>query len=1076
MAEQPADHEDAAQPTMTRPDHHSQAIDRPIQADKPRRGIKRWLVRLIVLGVLLLAVVIGLGPKLLSTDAGTSLIVSLVNDRVDGELTIDSLSLRWGAGQRIEGLAYSDPAKGLQASVGAIDAGEVSLWGLIRGSRKLGLITLDDADIVYTQEADQQQPDASEDADEPERADELFSLPPGLSGSIAFNHALLTYHAAGQDPTRLTLPKGSIDMPDLRDIAFDFDATLQQGVREGRVVLKGGVLNLFDPEGVVQVAKAAYELDSQIEGLSTRVLDSLATGFGIDAGLVAELLGKGEFKASAKADGTIEQMLAELRIQTRNLFVDLYQERDGDTLIASPKSSASLRLTRKAFAKLFKDSSLQLAENRVFRLSTLQMRLPTNDAGIDLDNASMKLKISADDNVVLRDEKSELIGIDGLQIRGRSDAIGKAIKFDVLATLAAKDEGGRVTREPVKAELVIGAPLVPEREIVFFSEHLPIQLADALSGQDGKLVLWLGEMLALRVDLHGKVVKDGQGKSRVVQDFTLLPEGRVNGELVGSFDRGSYALSTKDKAPIKAVLVPEAFASLMEMLSGEPGKPLLTIDKDLPVYVTLRDEQRGEVSIVTDPSRKAAKRFFIDADRTYLGATIELPATRVYDPAMGKTYELRSGTLSVSAPDLRGKAQIKADLNLWVRPNAGSAGVPALLSWQTTVADILDSDGAVPIDPAVLMQQIALDGGVALKGAPSGLFDSLLKRDGDIASIIGPIVQDLTASFTYKDGRPTGASVRLNWDDANHQPINGAWASMTPVQFDVDSDQMLTVRGGKDIDLQVKVTEAFGDRWMGKLHPVLFDAKSGDRPIKVKIDGKSFRFPLNDPTMKGARVNAQIDLGSITFGNDALLGKLLEWTGRPGERAVFSPAKVALVDGKVSYDQFGLTVGNVQLRLDGEVDLASGSIVQMAVRVPGRSLTKVFSELEGVIAPDDFLSIPMSGSIRKPEFDRRLIVREVARLATRGLIDRQKDKLFRDLFEDLGIPRNNDRQQGDDDPKPKPQVNDNAGDQAQGQGDGQAPADEPAPVKDQIRDELIDRGLDLIFGGRRDQQKQEKEE
>ncbi|MFN3167250.1 MAG: hypothetical protein ACE37H_09335 [Phycisphaeraceae bacterium] len=190
---------------------------------------------------------------------------------------------------------------------------------------------------------------------------------------------------------------------------------------------------------------------------------------------------------------------------------------------------------------------------------------------------------------------------------------------------------------------------------------------------------------------------------------------------------------------------------------------------------------------------------------------------------------------------------------------------------------------------------------------------------------------------------------------------------------------------------------------MGQLHPILFDAKSGDRPVNIKIDGGSFRFPMNDKTMKGARVEAQVDLGSVEFGDDALLGKLLRWTDHKGERAVFEPAKVTLVDGKIAYEQFDLAVGNVKLRLDGEVDLVEGEIVDMAVRVPGSSLIRVFNELEGVIPEDDYLSFPMSGPIRKPTLDQKRFNEELTRLITRGVVERQKQDLKDKLREQVGV-------------------------------------------------------------------------
>ena len=141
----------------------------------------------------------------------------------------------------------------------------------------------------------------------------------------------------------------------------------------------------------------------------------------------------------------------------------------------------------------------------------------------------------------------------------------------------------------------------------------------------------------------------------------------------------------------------------------------------------------------------------------------------------------------------------------------------------------------------------------------------------------------------------------------------------------------------------------------------------------------------------------------------------------------------------------------------------------MAVRVPGDALIRVFNELDGLIKPDDYLSIPMSGEIRKPTFDSKLIGREVARLVTRGLIDQQKDSL-KDLIEKGLGGGDKDRPNPAKDPE-KP--------------DGQEPANpkvEPEPekrIEEQIQEELIERAFDFLrrrTGGNQPNQGQPEDE
>ncbi|MEM6258686.1 MAG: hypothetical protein AAGI37_10285 [Planctomycetota bacterium] len=1040
---------DATPEPVKRADHHGSGVDHPAESTRPRKRLRRILIRamlaLLVFGVVLIA----LAPTLLSTGPGTRWLVSVLNDRLPGQVKVNDLSLSWFGGQHVVGIRYDDPGQGLVAEITAIDAGEVGLFHLLTGSRRLGTIALQDPTLTYTeQEVDETKVEPTRQVVKADKA-EPFKLPRDASGTLSVSNLTVTYVPIGREPIVLTVDQDEVRVPDLRDIGFEMTAIVRQGDKQGRLALKGDVLNLFDPDGAAQAGQAAYDIGFEIDDLPTDALDQVVSGLSdaVKPGQAVALFGEGDLTGKATVNGTIEKLKSRLSITTPKLRVELDQLTENDTLIASPESYARLDLDQDGFAALFPESGLELHKPTRVDLASIEMALPIVDKAVDWDTATASLLLKAGDNLAVVDERGELLGINDLKIVGRSESIAEKLVFKLTTMLSAVDTESNVTEEPIALDLEVYEPLEETRQIAFYSEKLPIKLADALAGQDDQLVLWLGETLELDAELQGTIVADAEGNKQVEQRFTLRPSGRVTGTVSGSFSPRRYTAETPADEPIEAVLTPEAFASLMEMLSGREGEPALTIDKDMPVFITLRDPERGAVSVTTRQDKTGIKRFYPDPDRTYLGATVELSPARVFDPRLKKTYELRGGSLTLSAPDLRGKTTIGAELDLWVRPDAGEQGVGSLLTWQTTVTDLLDTEGSMPLDGKTLMQQLAASGQMGLQNVPSGLVDSLLNRQGDLASILGPVVQEMDAGFTYKDGRPTGASVRLNWDDASGLPKPDAWASMRPAQFDIDEDQVLTVRGGEDLELEVKVSEDFGDRWMGRLHPILFDAKSGDRPVKIKIDGKSFRFPLQGEGMKGSRVEASVDLGTIEFGKQALLGKLLEWTDRPAKHAIFEPAKVSLIDGKISYSEFDLAVGKVKLRLDGEVDLSNGQIVDMAVRVPGDSLIRVFNELDGVIPPDDYLSIPMTGAIRKPEFDSKGLGREVARLITSGLIEKEKDKLRDKIREGIGL--------GDKD-RPKPD------------GDEEKPGEDGAeePAKDPVEEaagELIDGALDLIF-------------
>ena len=91
---------------------------------------------LSLLWVLLLLVVFA--PALLSTAAGRSVVEGLFNSRVNGSISIGSLSLNWLSGQAVENISLRDEAGETVLSIRSMK-NDRSLWHLLKeGGRDLG--------------------------------------------------------------------------------------------------------------------------------------------------------------------------------------------------------------------------------------------------------------------------------------------------------------------------------------------------------------------------------------------------------------------------------------------------------------------------------------------------------------------------------------------------------------------------------------------------------------------------------------------------------------------------------------------------------------------------------------------------------------------------------------------------------------------------------------------------------------------------------------------------------------------------------------------------------------------------
>ena len=92
--------------------------------------------------VLLLAGVVALLPTLLSTPPGERFALGFAETMGIDEATVDSLSLSWFGGQRVEGLVLKDAAGGIITDIELLDVPDASLWSLVVGDLDLGEVAL----------------------------------------------------------------------------------------------------------------------------------------------------------------------------------------------------------------------------------------------------------------------------------------------------------------------------------------------------------------------------------------------------------------------------------------------------------------------------------------------------------------------------------------------------------------------------------------------------------------------------------------------------------------------------------------------------------------------------------------------------------------------------------------------------------------------------------------------------------------------------------------------------------------------------------------------------------------------
>lgn len=981
----------------TRPDHHGPTVGHP--KDKRPLRWRRRLLRLTVFLLLLVVVLVVAGPKLLSTGPGTKVLLWAVNSRIDGTVDAQDVSLAWFSGLSADGVAYTSGDGMHHVTAGHIDAPDTSVWDLVRGRNTYGRVSVRDLHGLTTEPEPRKPERDPASSDNPADASSGQGNEPdgpavsrwaaGLTLDLVVDGVTWRYEAGGIEPVDVVSSRLSVGVPGGGEVRVQTDGAVKQAGESGQFEIDVTAHGLVDLYGEMQPMQADYAADVSLQQLPVDALSRFVAGRQYTNPALRYLLGSAERVSSVlggrwlaldlDAAGKLNQLNATLRVHSANLDADLVLVRDEQGLSASPDSTLHWDMTPNALAALSPASGLVMDRAVSFTSRQMVLVLPRSGDGFDWDQVEMRAVVRADD-WQMQDAEGRRIGLREFRLGVVADALGDELAVVMQSPVTLTEPGeGRSLEEDFSLTLKYAGAFSAEPVLTMRSQAVPVVLADALFGYDGMMVMWLGWALNLDATVTRQRVEQPDGTTQTSYRYGLVSSSdQISGSVDGAWAGQTLSGATAEDEAIAAVLSPEAFAWLMGMVTRDMDRPWMTVDEPMPVFVTVR-----RASVTPQRGRVGEEGAFWDASQTVIEAEIELTPAAVYDPRRDHTYELRSGTVTITPQGEPGQFDINADLELWVPPNAGAAGVMATMRMEVSGFDVADSRGGIPRDMARLREVYGADGVVSLENMPSSLLDGLVNGEGGLAAALGPIVQNMDLQLDIEGGQARGATMQLNWDTDADAPIDNAHASMRPVEMDIDEDGVMTVADGQDIELELRVTEDLGDHWLGQLHPVLFDAKSADRPVRVVIDGGSFRYPLGDLTMAGANIDAMVDLGSVQFGEDSLLGQIVDWTGHDGERAVFDPARVTIRDGLISYSELALSVGNVQLSFDGSIDLVEQTVSDMAIRVPAESLMRVFPELDGVIETEDELLIPMTGPIRQPSVATEAFRAEVVRLLSR---------------------------------------------------------------------------------------------
>lgn len=196
----------------------------PPVAANPRRK-RRLVLKILAAVVAVLILLVASAPTLLSTRPILSIVLGQVNDRLNGQVEVSSLSLGWFSGIDIRGIRVLD---GSNAQIAQLDRLTVPLplWKAILGKLALGDVVCDglsadarfDADhrLNFTQLIKQSPaPAGPAPANQPPATGHNPSKPPSISGDIKLTNCRLSVSQFGKPTVYVSKMDGEIKIPDI---------------------------------------------------------------------------------------------------------------------------------------------------------------------------------------------------------------------------------------------------------------------------------------------------------------------------------------------------------------------------------------------------------------------------------------------------------------------------------------------------------------------------------------------------------------------------------------------------------------------------------------------------------------------------------------------------------------------------------------------------------------------------------------------------------------------------------------------------------------------------------------------
>ncbi len=971
---------------MTRNKTHSDTDDH----SEARPSGRRWLRRLLLTGaglLVVMAILVCLAPTLLSTQVGKGWGVGLLNDRIEGRVLVDRMTLRWRGGQSLQGVVVQDTAGAPIVRIARLDLPDIGLWDLLLGRLSVGRIEIESVagDLVGYDDGSTNvqralQPRGAGSSNQttrpvPSDSGSTAHWPGGFSFDLYIRDVDLTYRAESVDePIRLVVKEAVVNATDPNLLKIRLDSAISKRDEQGTFFADIEVHNLFSSDGRLTPDQMTAKVTTDLAELPVAWVDEVLNTEGRYAALIGNRM-NGHVLADIKSDGgtaALELVGEHLNVQANLIY-------DGNSLRTDDDaSSINLTVSPEAWSLITrKDEAVhsELKEPARVALKLHRFVLPIDEDGLGLDRLAVDLGFELSDVRLAIAEVGDVM-FASTAGRLRSDHFGEQVKlaFDMTSSL-----NGRPGK--VHLEMGVNGLIGPDQRVN--TDGITVRINGKLANAPipailDELLPAVTRGLATRelgsvVDADMTVRAEPNDKSGIGGRFELDllaggGESAFQSALIGGFtvetgliraqlDNGSYASLRVTPGLIDAI-----------RRSEESGitdtESRIVLHAPAPVRLEI---DRAVVSL----NRKDAD-WTPDTDAARLSASLfSRRATLALDGRPASTIE--NLAVNLNANDGLGdqiSIEVRADL---LDPTDPTRDKPGSVKSDNTIEGLFDDKGGMTVEQAVYTTE------TQVRQTPVDLIDALFGMNGDLVAAVGDRAL-LTATGRYQPSQDNGAGGGIDL------LLKSRLASV---------DLKLVLAGDRwvlksDAPLNFRVTPRFSQAVLKKVMPFLGGAVSAKLPIEVTVRQEGFSVPYRAPSLADVQARIDLNLGELDLRGEGVLKTILEQLG-VGDRSLltadFSPVAIHVDHGQIRYEGLSMAIDDVKLIFSGLVDLNSRQL-DLRMRIPGTSLSHI-KWLAGKVDPEHVIEVPLTGTFDRPTVDIKLLTGEIAKAAIRGQIDGQ---------------------------------------------------------------------------------------